>query len=133
MAESAPAGRMILVDAFAGAGGNTIAFALTGKWKRIYAIEKNPAVLKCAKHNAKIYGVQDKITWFEGDCFEILQKQLKDLAPYSVIFASPPWGGKFNLFSTWTAPANSFRPGIPLRSSVQSEDHGAIFTSTAVR
>jgi len=50
-------------------------------------------VLQCAKHNAKIYGVQNKITWFEGDCFEILKNQLKDLAPYSVLFASPPWGG----------------------------------------
>lgn len=93
LANSAPADRSILVDAFAGAGGNTIAFAKSGKWKRVYAIEKNPAVLQCAKHNAKIYGVDDKITWFEGDCFEILKKQLKDLAPYSVIFASPPWGG----------------------------------------
>jgi tRNA G37 N-methylase Trm5 len=94
LGENAPAGRVILVDCFAGAGGNTIAFAKTGKWKRIYAIEKNPAVLQCAKHNAKIYGVENQITWFEGDCFEILKKQLKDLAPYSVIFASPPWGGK---------------------------------------
>lgn len=94
LAAAAPAGRSILVDAFAGAGGNTIAFAKTGKWKRIYAIEKNPAVLQCAKHNAKIYGVDNKITWFEGDCFEILRNQLKDLAPYSVIFASPPWGGQ---------------------------------------
>lgn len=93
MAQSAPAGRSILVDAFAGAGGNSIAFALSGRWKRVYAIEKNPAVLQCAKHNAKIYGVADKITWFEGDCFEIIKNQLKDLAPYSVLFASPPWGG----------------------------------------
>lgn len=93
MAQSAPAGRSILVDAFAGAGGNTIAFALTGKWKRVYAIEKDPAVLRCAKHNAKVYGVDNKITWFEGDCFHIMKNQLKDLAPYSVVFASPPWGG----------------------------------------
>ncbi|KAI9925158.1 hypothetical protein ASPWEDRAFT_45905 [Aspergillus wentii DTO 134E9] len=93
LVESSPKGRSILVDAFAGAGGNTIAFAKSGKWKRVYAIEKNPAVLKCAKHNAKVYGVEDKITWFEGDCFEILKNQLKDLAPYSIVFASPPWGG----------------------------------------
>ncbi|OQD82902.1 hypothetical protein PENANT_c019G04002 [Penicillium antarcticum] len=93
IAQSAPANRSILVDCFAGAGGNTIAFALTGKWKRVYGIEKNPAVLKCAKHNAKIYGVENKITWFEGDCFEILKNQLKELGPYSVVFASPPWGG----------------------------------------
>jgi trimethylguanosine synthase len=81
------------VDTFAGAGGNSIAFARSGHWKRVYAIEKNPAVLKCAQHNAEIYGVADKITWFLGDCFEILKSKLKDLAPYSVIFASPPWGG----------------------------------------
>lgn len=93
IANSAPAGRSILIDAFGGAGGNTIAFAKSGKWKRVYAIEKNHAVLQCAKHNAKVYGVENKITWFEGDCFEILKNQLKDLAPYAVIFASPPWGG----------------------------------------
>lgn len=93
IAASAPSDKSILVDAFAGAGGNTIAFALSGRWKRVYAIEKNHAVLECAKHNAKIYGVEKQITWFEGDCFGILKNQLKDLGPYSVVFASPPWGG----------------------------------------
>ncbi|KAK2766293.1 hypothetical protein FQN54_007810 [Arachnomyces sp. PD_36] len=93
MSASAPKEKVILIDAFAGAGGNTIAFALSGHWKRVYAIEKNPTVLKCAKRNAEVYGVADKITWFEGDCFEILRNNLKDLAPFSVIFASPPWGG----------------------------------------
>ncbi|KAK2742277.1 hypothetical protein FQN55_007946 [Onygenales sp. PD_40] len=93
MADTAPKDRSILVDAFAGAGGNTIAFALSGRWKRVYAIEKDPAVLQCAKHNAKVYGVEDKITWFEGDCMEILKDQLSVLSKYSVVFASPPWGG----------------------------------------
>ncbi|KAL4869517.1 hypothetical protein BDV12DRAFT_167866 [Aspergillus spectabilis] len=93
IAHAAPPNRKVLVDAFAGAGGNTIAFAQSGHWKRVYAIEKNPAVLRCAKHNAELYGVADKITWFLGDCFEIIKSQLKDLAPYSVLFASPPWGG----------------------------------------
>ncbi|KAL1996047.1 hypothetical protein VTN49DRAFT_582 [Thermomyces lanuginosus] len=90
---AAPDDRVIVVDAFAGAGGNTIAFAKSGRWKRVYGIEKDPAVLACAKHNAKIYGVADRITWFLGDCFELLKNQLKDLGPYSVVFASPPWGG----------------------------------------
>lgn len=93
MEAAAPPGRSVLVDAFAGAGGNSIAFAKSGKWKRVYAIEKDPVVLQCAKHNASIYGVGNKITWFEGDCFEILRNQLKELAPFSIIFASPPWGG----------------------------------------
>ena len=121
MAEAAPAGRSILVDAFAGAGGNTIAFAKTDKWRRVYGIEKDPATLQCAKHNAQIYGVAHKITWFEGDCFEILRNELKELAPYSVIFASPPWGGKF--FPTLCPQIGSlltfiFRPWVQVRRSV---------------
>lgn len=63
----------------------------------MYAIEKDPAVLKCAKHNTRVYGVENRITWFEGDCFHILKNQLKDLAPYSIVFASPPWGGMSRL------------------------------------
>lgn len=104
VAESVPDSKSIIIDAFCGVGGNTIAFALSGKWKRVYAIEKDAATLACAKHNAEIYGVSDRITWFHGDCFEILgvvQKEqvtvdaLKAIAgQFGVIFASPPWGGE---------------------------------------
>ncbi|KEF54390.1 uncharacterized protein A1O9_09556 [Exophiala aquamarina CBS 119918] len=102
-AEIRPGSKSIIIDAFCGVGGNTIAFALSGNWKRVYAIEKDAATLACAKHNAEIYGVSDRITWFHGDCFEILgavQKEgvtvdaLKAIAgQFGVIFASPPWGG----------------------------------------
>ena len=91
---------MIVIDAFAGAGGNTIAFAKSGRWTRVYAIEKDPQVLACAKHNAEVYGVQDRISWYEGDCFEIIKHELGDLGEYAVIFASPPWGGKFISYFT---------------------------------
>ncbi|KAI1913316.1 putative diacylglycerol O-acyltransferase tgs1 [Ophidiomyces ophidiicola] len=93
MKSASPQKKSILIDAFAGAGGNSIAFARSNRWRRVYAIEKDPAVLQCAKHNAEIYGVADQITWFQGDCFDILKNNLKELAPYSVVFASPPWGG----------------------------------------
>lgn len=66
-----------------------------------------------------MYGVENKITWFEGDCFEILKKQLKDLAPYSVLFGSPPWGGKSRLscFCQGSAACNTdFVPGPGYRS-----------------
>lgn len=102
VAQSAPKDRAVVLDPFCGVGGNTIALALSGHWKRVYAIEKDPATLACARHNAEIYGVADKITWFEGDCFAILG--LKDgkedetalaalIKRHGVIFASPPWGG----------------------------------------
>lgn len=71
-----------------------IAFAKSGRWKRVYAIEKDPAVLACAKFNAEIYGVTDRISWYQGDCFQVLQEQLKDLLEDCVIFSSPPWGGE---------------------------------------
>jgi trimethylguanosine synthase len=82
LAEVSPSNKRTLIDAFAGAGGNTIAFALSGRWDEIFAIEKDPATLACAKHNAKIYGVEDKIWWI-----------LNSVAQNAVIFGSPPWGG----------------------------------------
>ena len=88
-----------MIDCFAGVGGNVIAFAQSERWKRVYAIEKDPRALACAKHNAKIYGVRDMISWYEGDCFEVLKNELADLGRYSILFASPPWGGKPNALS----------------------------------
>lgn len=91
---TAPVDKTILIDCFAGAGGNVIAFALSGRWKQIFAIEKDPAVLECAKHNAELYGVKNKIVWNLGDCFEVLKKRMKAVSKNAVIFASPPWGGE---------------------------------------
>ena len=100
IAKSRPAGKRVLIDAFAGAGGNTIAFARSGQWDQIFAIEKDPKILKCAKHNAEIYGVQNKIWWHQGDCFEIIKTKLASIAKtQAVIFASPPWGGECSAFA----------------------------------
>ncbi|KAL8762394.1 MAG: hypothetical protein Q9184_001608 [Pyrenodesmia sp. 2 TL-2023] len=95
----APASKAVLIDCFAGVGGNTIAFARSGRWKRVYAIEKDEAIIHCGRHNAKLYGVEQKISWFHGDCFEILKNELSPLGQHSVIFASPPWGGRVHLRS----------------------------------
>ncbi|KAL2148246.1 hypothetical protein VTH82DRAFT_2477 [Thermothelomyces myriococcoides] len=63
----------IIVDLFAGAGGNTIAFALSGKWDRVVAIEKDAATLACAQHNAAVYGVPEgTIIWVHADCLKFL-------------------------------------------------------------
>ena len=86
LADGTPPEKVILIDVFAGAGGNTIAFAQSGRWKRVYAIERDPLVLACAKHNAEIYGVSNQISWYEGDCFEIIQKELAEMGEYAVIW-----------------------------------------------
>lgn len=94
---TAPASKTILIDAFAGAGGNVIAFALSGRWKQIFAVEKDPKTLACAKHNAELYGVAKKIFWIQGDVFDALKVRLKVAAKNAVIFGSPPWGGQSKL------------------------------------
>jgi trimethylguanosine synthase len=91
----ADASKTTIIDIFAGAGGNAIAFALSERWERVIAVERNASVLACAKNNAAIYGVLDKITWIHDDCFKyISQNQNHSFDTSStVIFASPPWGG----------------------------------------
>lgn len=86
--------KTILIDMFAGAGGNVIAFALSGRWSQIIAIEKNLSVLACAQHNASIYGVSEQITWVNADSFSYLEANAATIDPAkTVVFASPPWGG----------------------------------------
>lgn len=85
--------KTIIIDIFAGAGGNAIAFALSGRWEKVIAIEKNPSVIACAKNNASIYGVEDKITWVNDDCFDFVPKNAGIDSGNTTIFASPPWGG----------------------------------------
>ncbi|CAK7562885.1 MAG: putative diacylglycerol O-acyltransferase tgs1 [Sporothrix epigloea] len=96
-----------IVDMFAGAGGNTIAFALTGYYSRVIGIERDADTLACAQENARISGVPEgAITWVHGNCFAVLKELLaeqtqapaEDTIPSldtqaTVLFASPPWGG----------------------------------------
>ncbi|ROV99943.1 hypothetical protein VMCG_06292 [Cytospora schulzeri] len=112
----------VLIDLFAGAGGNTIQFALSGHWDRIIAIERDGPTLACAQHNAEAYGVDPgRITWVHGNCFDFLHRLVHhpdtldndnnssndsggaafwgedmDDTPLQrgfEVFASPPWGG----------------------------------------
>ena len=76
----------VVIDGFAGCGGNTIAFARV--CKRVIAIDNNRARLDMARHNATIYGVEHKIEFIHGD-FCALAPTLKADA----VFLSPPWGG----------------------------------------
>lgn len=52
------AGRVV-IDAFAGVGGNAIQMATTADW--VVAVDMDPGRLALAEHNARVYGVRDKI------------------------------------------------------------------------
>lgn len=76
----------VVVDPFAGCGGNVIQLART--CKHVVAIDIDPEKIRMAQHNARIYGVADKIEWIVGDSLELLPRLTAD-----AVFLSPPWGG----------------------------------------
>lgn len=84
-----------VVDAFCGVGGNAIQFAMT--CEKVIAIDNSPIRIACAKANAKIYGVEDYITFVQGDYLEWAKQQselpISQREDIDVIFMSPPWGG----------------------------------------
>lgn len=76
----------VLVDGFCGVGGNAIQFAFT--CERVIAIDIDPGKIELARHNARVYGVQDRIEFIVGDFFSVVPRLKAD-----VVFLSPPWGG----------------------------------------
>lgn len=78
-----------VIDACAGAGGNAIGFARADC--DVVAIEIDQDRLEMAKHNARLYGVADRIEFICGDACEILPKQNADL-----LFIDPPWGERYD-------------------------------------
>ncbi|CAH1761594.1 4916_t:CDS:2 [Entrophospora sp. SA101] len=65
----------VIVDAFCGVGGNAIQFAFACK-KDI-----DETKIMCAKNNARIYGVEDRIEFILGDYFKLIPT-LKNIAYY---------------------------------------------------
>ncbi|CAG9857603.1 unnamed protein product [Phyllotreta striolata] len=76
----------IIVDAFCGAGGNAIQFAM--KCTKVIAIDVDPKKIELARNNAGVYGVSDRIEFVVGDFFRMADKLKAD-----AVFLSPPWGG----------------------------------------
>ena len=81
----------VIVDAFAGAGGNAIQFAFT--CERVIAIEIDPSKLELARCNAKVYGVEDRIEFILGDCTSVLPALAACGRAIDCVFLAPPWGG----------------------------------------
>lgn len=52
------------------------------------AIDIDPNKIKIARHNAGIYGVEDRIEFIVGDFLQLAPHLVAD-----VVFLSPPWGG----------------------------------------
>ncbi|CAF0834275.1 unnamed protein product [Adineta steineri] len=76
----------VIIDAFCGVGGNTIQFAFT--CERVIAIDIDPKKIEMAKQNARVYGVEDRIEFIQGDFLELAPTLTAD-----IVYLSPPWGG----------------------------------------
>ena len=78
-----------VIDLTCGAGGNAIGFARAGC--RVTAIDRNASRLSDARHNARQYGVEDRISFVHGDALNIGPTLTGDL-----FFVDPPWGTDWN-------------------------------------
>ncbi|KAK7861377.1 trimethylguanosine synthase, partial [Quercus suber] len=76
----------VVIDCFAGVGGNAIQFART--CCSVVAIDIDPKKLEFAINNAKIYGVQHCIDFIVGDFFQLAPSLKGD-----IVFLAPPRGG----------------------------------------
>lgn len=84
------------------------------------AIDNSPIRLACAKHNAEIYGVADRITFILGDFIQWSQNyverksrgEVKKEEEVEVVFLSPPWGGI--KYKTAGIPGKSRESKVPL-------------------
>lgn len=84
---AAGAGGRPVVDAGCGLGGNSIAFARAGS--PVVAIEADRRRLELARHNARIYAVEDRVRFLAGDAHSLAGEQLEAGA---ILFVDPPWG-----------------------------------------
>lgn len=81
--------RGVVMDGTCGAGGLTIAIARQPGVERVIAVDREPARIAMAKHNAALYGVAEKIEWHIGDVRDVLA----DTRPDQLVL-DPPWGGR---------------------------------------
>lgn len=88
----------VIVDGFAGVGGNTMTFAKRCE-RHVVGIEWDSIRIACAKANAVVYGVNEgDISWIQDDIISGITKVKKlyekdsDIGVHLWHF-SPPWGG----------------------------------------
>jgi len=100
-----------VIDAGCGVGGNTIGFARAGC--AVTAIEQDPHRLALARHNARIYGVEERIRFLNGDARRVVPTLEADM-----LFVDPPWGVDWDRSHTAVAD-------LPLLEDILEVFHGS--------
>lgn len=81
--------RGVVVDGTTGIGSLAIAYAREKGVEKVIAMDLNRERLEMARHNARIYGVADRIEFVHGDIVEEAGRLNADL-----LVLDPPWGGR---------------------------------------
>jgi len=77
---------IIVSDATAGVGGDTISFAKN--FYHVYSIEIDKTRVEYLKNNITVYNC-DNVTVYNDSCLNVIQT----IEDHNVIFVDPPWGG----------------------------------------
>mmetsp|Transcript_18259 Transcript_18259/g.42550 ORF Transcript_18259/g.42550 Transcript_18259/m.42550 type:complete len:443 (+) Transcript_18259:40-1368(+) len=83
----------VVVDGTCGVGGNAIQFAMT--CPSVIAVDLDNSRLLDAAHNARVYGVHDRIEFVCDDFIHFAHSYSG--SEVDVVFLSPPWGGPVHL------------------------------------
>jgi trimethylguanosine synthase len=78
----------VVLDGTCGVGALAIAAARQAGVRRVIAVDSSRARLDMARHNAGIYGVDDRVDWVHGRLEECLPIQA------DALLLDPPWGGR---------------------------------------
>lgn len=76
-----------VLDLTCGAGGNSIGFARAGC--TVTAVERDATRIALARHNARIYEVDDRIMFVHADALDVV----RDPPAHDLAFVDPPWEG----------------------------------------
>ena len=74
----------LIVAGFCGVGGNAINFAFS--CERFIAIDIDPAKMELARHNARVYGVENRIEFIVGNFFHVLPILSSPTSSSSLLF-----------------------------------------------
>jgi len=87
---------ILVVDATAGAGGNTAAFAARGRFGPVHAIELDDKRASILQDNLRVLGHASSVRVHHGDAVALLSSATQQLClpdDVHVLFLDPPWGG----------------------------------------
>ena len=99
-------GKTIVLDAFAGAGGNAIQFALRKDISFVLGVECVFSRARQCRNNARVYSAHKRLDVICADSLTLV----RSLRPVvDAVFLSPPWGGpKYKTFNPF--PLDSMNP-----------------------